>query len=200
MKTFLMQPRQTGKTTKVICEFLKDSKNNLLILYSQERVNFIKSTYPELEGNKNIISAEIFSDDYEIDGIFNRNYNLIIIDDYLFCPNLVDIYIKLGKLSNLFNGMLIASTPNRRYNRGLFNIVKRFKEDDVVFNKLLFIDYSNDRSMNDFCDLFYNFLTDSDTVIIDNISYHEGDKYKVEPDYFSKDQYELEILNRYLTK
>lgn len=80
-----MQPRQSGKTTKAIYEFLKKPNNTIYVVHNHH----IKRHVHKLIGGdgKNITSASQFST-----AIIGKRFKNVILDEYMFFQNRDEIY------------------------------------------------------------------------------------------------------------
>ena len=203
-KYFYIQPRESGKTHKAIYEFLKEPEETLLVFPTERLAQENREDY----GYDNIIGVNKLGN--KISGGVLSKIKRIILDDYMLYEVKVKIYEFINKFCSRFlEEIYIFTTFDKRYNRDLFNIIKKIKKDGYIIQDLLETQILNFRlildenSMQDIKDLYYNFVTDSDTKVIDtNLSINKG--YKDE-DYkeflfreLGSERYKLEILNEYL--
>jgi hypothetical protein len=185
MKIFLLQPRQTGKTTKAVYEFLKNPNNTLYITHNIDSVKHIK----DLAGlnHKNIISQRQFLNNKGV-----RNIDTIILDEYLFFEKKGEVY-KTVKIMNPEN-IYVYSTANKVYPSRLFNGVKKYKYTHTL-SEIIEL-YSKNYSEEEISELYFNFITDSDFKIIDTFK-HTKDKQDL-LHIIGEESYRLEVLNNYL--
>lgn len=190
-KVFLMQPRQSGKTTKAMYEFVKDPDNTIFVTHNYDMVKHI---HDRVGGNiKNFTSSSQFSN--KIIGIRPKN---IILDEYMFFKNRDEIYkeIQVIQPENLY----IFSTSDKLYDKKLFDFVKENKRT-ISYHGLLekYRDKLTQYIEKQIYDLYYNFLTDDDTILID-VDF--GGNMKDRSDLIGilgKEQYGIEIINSYLS-
>jgi len=187
---FLMQPRQTGKTTKAIYEFLKDPENSLFVTVNVETAKHIFDSIGKHK--ENIISSNKL-----VEAIVGRKIKNVILDEYMFFEKCDEIYktIKLIQPDNVY----IFSTSNKCYDKKLFDFVKTNKET-MSYHDLLkeYGDTLTDYIQIEIYELYYNFLTDNDTVIIDwNFSSSNKDMSHL-INIIGKEQYDIEVNNTYL--
>jgi hypothetical protein len=185
MKIFLIQPRQTGKTTKAVYEFLKDPDNTLFITHKIEVSKHIK----DLIGfnHKNVISAKQFLNKKGV-----HKVKSIILDEYLFFENKEDVYKEV--YGSGFENIYVFSTSNKIYDKRLFNNIKRYKKD-YSYEHMVDLHKSN-FSRQEVYELYYNFLTDSDFKIIDTYK-HTKDRQDL-IHILGEESYRTEVLNNYL--
>jgi ABC-type methionine transport system ATPase subunit len=191
MKTiFLMQPRQSGKTTKAIYEFLKDPTNSLFVTHNTQTVKYICDKIHK--NNENIISSNQF-----VKHVFGRRPKNIILDEYMLFNNTYEIYktIKSVQTDNVY----IFTTSNKSYDKNLFDFVKKYKQT-MAYNDLL-LKYGNnltDYIKKQIYELYYNFLTDNETLLIDfDFSSSIKDMSHL-INIIGKERYDIEINNYYL--
>jgi hypothetical protein len=193
---FLIQPRQSGKTTKAMYEFIKDPDNTLFV--TRNRL-MSKEICDMVGGNmKNFTDSHFFNS-----RVIGINFKNIILDEYMFFLNKDEIYktIQAIKPDNVY----IFSTSNKKYNKDLLNFVKENKSTHSYQG--LILKYGAGLGLSEeiekqIYELYYNFLTDEDTVLIDyNFSINplpfKKDKKEL-IEYLGKEKYEIEILNSYL--
>lgn len=186
-KYFLMQARQTGKTSKAVYEYLKDPLNTVFIVTNDKNKEHIINKL----GDKN---ANVLTEDEFLTECEYSPYR-IILDEYMFFKRKKDIYEKINRLdpANLF----IFSTSDNVYKKDIFDFVFDLK------NSLLFKEYTGVKTeevIKEIEDLRYNFLTDPDTILIDKnygspltLKYGETQLKEM----YGK-TYAVEILNKYL--
>ena len=83
---FLMQPRQSGKTTKAIYEFLKEPDNSIFVVHNNSMLKYIHTIVGSVIEKKIITSNQ-----FHVKIIGNRFKN-IILDEYMFFKNKDEIY------------------------------------------------------------------------------------------------------------
>jgi len=185
MKYFYLQPRQSGKTDKAVYEYLKDKDNTLLVVHNNENTKRFKSINSNI---KNVILEKDLKESIE-----KKQFKTIILDEYLSYKNKKKVYeiVNSTSVSNIY----IISSPNKVYKKELFEIVKDCKKHD-------FISVSPEELFKfpkeDFEELYYNFITDKDTILIDkrlsSISLKEEEmKNKIGEELFN-----LEVSIQYL--
>lgn len=185
-----MQPRQSGKTTKAIYEFLKDPTNSLFVTHNTQTVKYICDKIHK--NNENIISSNQF-----VKHVFGRRPKNIILDEYMLFNNTYEIYktIKSVQTDNVY----IFTTSNKSYDKNLFDFVKKYKQT-MAYNDLL-LKYGNnltDYIKKQIYELYYNFLTDNETLLIDfDFSSSIKDMSHL-INIIGKERYDIEINNYYL--
>jgi len=196
-KTFMMQPRQTGKTTIAVYEFLKDPEHTLLVVPNQRMVDHIIHDILRGDGKykwkTNIFSSFRFE---QLPHIYSNTHR-IILDEYMFFDNKELIYKQIQSLSNALDELLIFSTSNKQYKKTLYEFCKNAKYHDFSFNYLL-PTASKYCFEEDFNELYYNFLTDPDTTVIDTILIHNQRRENESKSMLSRKEYELEVENIWL--
>ena len=192
-KLFFMQPRQSGKTDKAIYEYLKDPDNTIFVTHNSHSAQLIRD---KVSGDmKNFILSEVF-----VNKLIDIRAKTIILDEYMSFKNKDILYqkIKVIKPENLF----IFSTPNKSYDRVLFYLVKENK--NMVSYHGILKKYSKDFELTkeiekDIYDLYYNFLTDSDTKIINQstskLPNNTIEQLKLQ---LTSEQYLIEVKGEYL--
>ena len=186
-KYFLMQARQTGKTSKAVYEYLKDPLNTVFVVTNEKNKEHIIDKLGDK--NANVLTEEEFLTEHKY---VSRNY---ILDEYMFFKHKKDVYEKINSLdpSNLF----IFSTSDKVYKKDIFDFVYDLK------NTLLFKEYTGVKTeevIKEIEDLRYNFLTDPDMILIDK-NYGSPLTFKYSETQLKEmygKTYDLEILNKYL--
>ena len=188
--------RQSGKTTTAIYEFLKNPEETLLITFNENMCHHICKNFLRVDKHKNIISINKF-----------LNYRMslsdckrIILDEYLFFnPELsIDLYQKIIN-SKFIEELIIFSTPRKKYNKEMFDLVKKLKPIlqwqmcHKVIEQLLDIEVKTE----DVRELYFNFLTDEDVEINkkSNVDKRESEYLK---EILGEKKYSLEVLAEYL--
>jgi len=194
-KIFLMQPRQSGKTTKAIYEYIKDPENTIFVTHSLTAAH---SIYEKLGGRRdNFLSSKQFIN--RIRGVKIKN---LILDEYMFFSKKDEIYKDIKhNVENLY----IYSTSDKTYKTNIFNFVKEnklnFPLSDVIemYDKKFCRGNITAEIEKEIYDLYYNFLTDYDTVLIDTCyNYDMSDKSHL-IGVLGKEQYATQIINCYLS-
>ena len=158
-KEFLMQPMRSGKTTKAMYEFVKDPDNTIFVTHNYEMVKYVHN---RVGGNlKNITSSNHFK--YKIVG---RRLKNIILDDYMFFKNRDEIYKEIQVIQP--DNVYIFSTSDKLYDKKIFDFVKENKRT-TSYQDLLqkYGDKLTECIEKEIYSLYYNFLTDDDTILID---------------------------------
>ncbi|MFA5297857.1 MAG: hypothetical protein WC389_06570 [Lutibacter sp.] len=190
-KVFLMQPRRSGKTTKAMYEFVKDPDNTIFVTHNYDMVKYIHN---RVGGNlKNFTSSNQFKNK-----IIVRRPKNIILDEYMFFKNRDEIYKEIQVIQP--ENVYIFSTSDKLYDKKIFDFVKENKRT-TSYQDLLqkYGDKLTDYIEKQIYDLYYNFLTDNDTILID-VDF--GGNMKDRSDLIGilgKEQYGIEIINSYLS-
>jgi hypothetical protein len=188
--------RQSGKTTTAIYEFLKNPEETLLITFNENMCHHICKNFLRVDKHKNIIGVNKF---LNRDLYLNRS-KTIIIDEYLFFnpEQAIDLYQKIIN-SNYIENLIIFSTPRKKYNKEVFDLVKKLKPIlqwqmcHKVIEQLLDIEVK----VEDVRELYFNFLTDEDSEINkkSNVDKRESEHLK---EILGEKKYSLEVLAEYL--
>lgn len=188
--------RQSGKTTTAIYEFLKNPEETLLITFNENMCHHICKNFLRVDKHKNIIGVNKF---LNRDLYLNRS-KTIIIDEYLFFnpEQAIDLYQKIIN-SNYIENLIIFSTPRKKYNKEVFDLVKKLKPIlqwqmcHKVIEQLLDIEVKAE----DVRELYFNFLTDEDSEINkkSNVDKRESEHLK---EILGEKKYSLEVLAEYL--
>ena len=190
-KVFLMQPRQSGKTTKAMYEFVKDPDNTIFVTHSYDMAKHI---HDRVGGNiKNFISSNQFKNK-----IISKRPKNIILDEYMFFRNRDEIYKEIQVINP--ENVYIFSTSDKLYDKKLFDFVKENKRT-TSYQDLLkkYGDKLTDYIEKQIYDLYYNFLTCDDTILIDfDFSGNVKDRSEL-ISILGKEQYGIEIINSYLS-
>jgi hypothetical protein len=182
-KHLYIQPRQTGKTTKLIEDFLLDPHNSIIVVISNTMRKVLIDKLLSLTDLNNEIKNEkfLFKRIISVDNLLSARYTHgigtikhILFDEYFFIKNKVGVYrtiqsLRLEKLS-------LYSTADKEYKESLIKIVKHFKK----YNIPLILDYP------ELVEYHHNFITDDDIII------HE---YKLSEDYETKMNYLVNMLD-----
>lgn len=112
-KYFLMQARQTGKTSKAVYEYLKDPLDTVFVVTNDKNKERIIDKIGDK--NANVLTEEEFLTEHYC---ASRNY---ILDEYMFFKHKKDVYEKVNSLDpeNLF----IFSTSDKVYKKDIFDFV-----------------------------------------------------------------------------
>lgn len=196
-KYFLLQPRQSGKTTKALYEYSKDPENTIFVAFNRDNAD---RACKSIGGDrKRFLTAERFM--YSMRGYHIKN---IILDEYMFFPNKKEIYdtIHIHNPENVY----IFSTSNKMYDEVLFKLIKHLK---VRMSLQSIIDLIKDilktpllanGVIDELNELYYNFLTDPDTILIDHFDKRlvrqRASHISIES--MGKKHFNIEILNQYL--
>lgn len=194
MKTFLITPRQTGKSHIAQYEFMKDPVNTLFISCKTDMFKNL-TIYDPKKYKKNFISQS------SVEILKGTAFKRVILDEYLFfsLKNRKLMYDVLPYLG--ITEYLIFSTPKYIYNKEVFDFVKELKENPVNFNDI--------KRINQFCDKYYaspewitdlryNYITDYDTTIIHHSQLVREIQINREHFYLDPVQRETEILGNYI--
>lgn len=185
-KIFHISNRNSGKTSLAVYEFLKDPENSLLINSSEQSYESIKKTG---------ILDEKYLENFilKTPDINSVNYKRIIFDDYLFLTvDLREYYSK--KFDNeKIKEIICFSTPKILYSKKMYNFVKEIKIESKNLDLKDWLDKNellleiNDPSIKtkyevkrELYDLYFNYLTDPDTVIIKHDFFNNKKLLKLE--------------------
>lgn len=176
-KYFFISNRQSGKTHYAIYEFIKDPEKAFLIVCDQKMKNHVieLDVIPEKYTSQIITPKELNK------AIKNKNIERIIYDEYLYLE-VWDRSEIINNISNLkLNEIFCFSTPRKLYDQEIFEFVKGVKREnrflileEFLNKKELLIELndlrikSKNQLTNEIWDLYYNHITDPETVIIHN--------------------------------
>ena len=192
-KYFLMQPRQTGKTTKAIYEFLKHPEESLFVV---PKLEMIKPIY-DIIGQKfnNIISENMFET-----FIRGKRYKTLILDEYMFFSN--------SNKRNIYNqyhylkpdNLYIFSTSDKKYDLKIIDFIKEHKKNfpltDLINNYQIKTNDISEASESEITELYYNFLTDDHIILADYKLKYYKDRSDLE-NIIGKERFDIEINNNY---
>lgn len=176
-KYFFISNRQSGKTHYAIYEFIKDPEKTFLIVCDQKMKNHVI----ELEVIPEKYTSQIITPQELSKAIKNKNIERIIYDEYLYLEVRERSEI-INNISNLkLNEIFCFSTPRKLYDQEIFEFVKGVKREnrflileEFLNKKELLIELndlrikSKNQLTNEIWDLYYNHITDPETVIIHN--------------------------------
>jgi len=197
-KQFFLQPRQVGKTTMAIYQFLFDIDNTLFVTHNKEMARRITKRIFNQYSRSNIVSCEEV-----IHKRLGSEYKNIILDEYMFFKNKRNLYVYLNGISNIEN-LYIFSTSDMQYDRSIYESVimgKRIELDHSAIlrdYRLVFGNLVPPNANKQIESLFYNFLTDPDTNVVDygfEFPKHRIDEMR---NALNDEQFDVEIMNRYL--
>lgn len=186
-KYFYMLPRCSSKTTMACGEFVKDPSNTLFVVENSNLKDYVYDIIGFV--HKNVITCNRFKD-----FIVSRRFKTILLDEYLFFSNYREIYETISNMPGIEN-LYIYTTSNKCYNILFFDYIKKCKTANISYEYLV-----RDRPIihEKLCELYYNFITDPDTNIIDNIP----TVFHIKPERFrfnNNEQYDVEFLNKWLS-
>lgn len=203
-KIFLINPRQSGKTDKAIYEFLKDPDNTIFVCHNPNLKDFLcKRINASPKLRKNFISAaqpNRFA--YAMKGKQPKN---IILDEYMFFENKREIYdhIMMLRPENVY----IFSTSDKMYDAEIFEFVKNNKQNyslvDLIdlYKEKKYKFYHKWREVEkEIVELYYNFLTDYDTLLIDHNFTNRNMENNVNKFGMSEREYATQFMNKYTTE
>lgn len=174
-------------------EYLKDPENTVLVCHDNNmRGNAVKRSGIEPSRCKNIISA----DSLTVKGRGKRIKRLIF-DEYLFIDYEKRFNIHASLVPMGIEEIICFSTPERLYDKSIFEFIVQLKKDrrilafDKKFNKeICFSDMlveitdpiikTSDSIKEEMFELYHNYLTDSDTVLIHNVNFFNRKIYNLE--------------------
>lgn len=197
--SFIIHPRQTGKTSKAIYEFLKNKNNIFIPLNSASNANILSSYDIPNDMVNNIISNQnIISEKLRGSGFINN----IIIDEYLYSENRKILYelIKNRSIRDV-NEIFIFTTSKKQYKTHIFDFVCKYKNDMLNYNMYWvyekYYGKPDEHIKNEIDELYYNFITEPNCNIID-YGYRHKINLLMNRDLIPKERFEIEHLNNYL--
>lgn len=188
-KYFFISNRQSGKTHLAIYEFMKDPENSLIILYGKKQV-------------KNILEKKIIPDKF-LNRVFNyenfsskirgRIFKTVICDDYLSTNTEIRSEIDINLYACKVEQVFCFSTPSKLYDKNILDFVKEVKKDqrrmlveEFISKNQLLIEINDPKIKssaqlnNEIWDLYYNYLTDPETIIIHDKFFYNDRIYNLE--------------------
>mgnify|MGYP006965303323 CR=1 FL=1 len=186
MKKYItILPRQSGKTKMGIYEFLKDPDNTIYIVYNNQAKDFIIERIGFL--SKNIITHNNIKNKLR-----SKRIKKLIFDEYMFFDNKEEIYNIVNTLN--IEELYIFSSSNKLYSNDIFEYLKENKFKYNLNHLVENYKYKSEHTRDEIYELYYNFITDSDAIMINiNHNINKNIHYII-----SNEQYELEVLNKYL--
>lgn len=190
-KYFFISNRQSGKTTMALYEYLKDPENTVLVCTDgSTRDSAVKRSGIEPSKCKNVISADRLS-------IRGKKIKRLIFDEYLFIDYEKRLKLHASLMPLGIEEIICFSTPERLYDKNVFEFVVELKKEkrtlafDVKFNKkFCFSDVlieitdpmikTSDKIREEMFELYHNYLTDPDTVLIHNANFFNKKIYNLE--------------------
>lgn len=188
-KYFFISNRQSGKTHLSVYEFLKDPAKSLLITYN----NRSKADLIDLDLVPDIFKNHIIcpSDFTEIES--KKHIERIIYDEYFF----LDVQTRSELINNIsglnLKELFCFSTPKILYDKQIFSFVKEIKKynrnvslEDYLNKEELLIELNDlniktkNQIANELWDLYYNHITDPETIIIHNKFFYNDKIYNLE--------------------
>lgn len=190
-KYFFISNRQSGKTTKAVYEFLKDPKNTLFICHNNEsREEVVKAVGLPPSECHNIISAS------NQDNTRGRRFKRAIYDDYLSIDYETRYALQYWSVPLGVEEILCFSTSARLYDKSTFEFVAELKRDERILafessiDRVCFTDVlvemtdvlirTSEKMKEEMYDLYHNYLTDPDTMIIHNEIFFNKKLYNLE--------------------
>lgn len=191
--TFLIQPRQSGKTSKALYEYLKAPKDTIFVVHSDPMISFIQIFFG--------INTKNFTTPKNINRIVNKRGSKpknIILDEYMYFDKKDVVWSDVWNISP--ENLYIFSTSDKAYSKELFDFVKENKPKTYNYEGLL-KKYGNILSKqveDEMYELYHNFLTDENTRLIDtNLCTSKDDLVNMK-NVLGKERYNIEVLNKYL--
>jgi hypothetical protein len=194
-KTFLINNRQSGKSKIALYEFLKEPLNTMLIFHNMGQYKNIQ------------ISKEYKKNFYTQNSNFmGLSFKKCIIDEYLFFDtiNIKNLYKDLSAIG--IEELIILTTSNKLYKSDLFYFIKFCKRNNIQnYEEEFFLKNDTEEILKDknnitkeLDELYFNFLTDEDTIIINNIELFN--KNMVVNNFYitGSDKYSTEIEGKFL--
>lgn len=162
-KYFILLPRGAGKSNLAYYEFIKSPNNSLLVLFNSNEVSNMLYVMGR-EYKKNIISANSLSTK-----LIGRKLQNIILDEYLMYDDYKSLYNDINGCK-IADNIFMFATLNKVYDEKLFNFIKDNKRE--LSHDYMFCEYCKlygEIKIELFDEIYYNFLSDPDTIIIDHL-------------------------------
>lgn len=177
-KFFFISNRQSGKTTKAVYEFMKNPEETILVCANSQSKDELLKKLGLVSHADNILGSAPSESFFR-----GKKAKKIIYDEYLFLDYETRLYFEKMTLPFGIEEIYCFSTPQILYDRDTFDFVVNMKKE----NKAISIERQSDLCMNDLIiemtdstirtsemireeifELYYNYLTDPDTIIIHN--------------------------------
>ena len=194
-----MQPRQSGKTSKAIYEYIKNRDNSLFVTTNIGCRDHVRKLLGEEDDH--VISAGNLTAKINREPLSKINFTNVIMDSYMYYERKEEIN-KLIKNTIQPDNLYIFSTSDRAYSKKLFEIVKIYKGLNLSCEGVYAIYKSRKGKLpkkvkQEIYDLYYNFITDKDIILVDkNMNYDPRNKKHFKK-MIGKKAYKVEILNKY---
>ena len=196
-----IQPRQVGKTTLAVYEYLKDPDNTLFIVPNSQMVYNVEAHFLI---HKNDIKTpyNLFSR-----GVHGKIFNKIILDEYCFMENKKEWLPILISQLNPKGEIYIFSTPNKQYSKFIWNCVTECKKSKLdpseIFEKYYPV-FKYKPNKEQFWELYYDLLTHPDNKLFkEKLSiFKYPDQTRLDElkyMFIKPEQFKLEYLNDFLT-
>ena len=206
-KTFYMLPRQCGKTTMAIMEFLRSPETTLIITFNQKTAkdiqNKIKQTDPNISqmALDNILPA---IPNIILNRCTGKSYDKVIFDEYMsFKDNYftTEIMIYLQPCLSQNSELIIYSSADRVYSKKVFDFLRNMPNMSMA-ERLKEHALFSEEEKADFDRLNKTFLSDLEFKIITSTPYQYSVNYhkmKVDREKcIGKEAYDMEISNIFL--
>jgi hypothetical protein len=189
-KQIYIKPRQTGKTHNAIEVFKRCKGNKLFICYNSGARNDIMKKVNEPNAKITFYNSIIGG------ALEGQNWDLIVLDEFMFYPKQIEIYRTLTAMQRNINVLYMCSTPNGTIPQEMFDYIVASK--GVVRGEVMLAhcmsNYWIDERQFDYW--FYNFITDKDSnLVFDNFFMCNGDETDMERQ-LGTEAYELYIKNK----
>ncbi len=203
MKYAFIAPRQSGKSTIAKYEFLKDPEKSAFITCKLDQIR----NYDGLSNYKN----NFYSQESFYNGVRGKEVKNVILDEYLFftSKNREKMY---NYSFNNVKDYYIFSTPNKLYDKDLFDLVKEMKSSNIYLKKCLlskndilnyikdtlpsYKDISDNKLWELYTELDYNFLTDKDCIILDGEMFLNKQMIHKLIDHYNNDDKETQLFGK----
>ena len=164
-KYAILKPRGSEKTTMALYEFIKDPINTLYVTYAEKDIYQMLSNVTELvRYEENFVSSNNV-----IDYLPRKSYTTIILYDYLSYQHKDKIYNEIQEIG--WNELYVFSSLPESYDANLLNFVTENKYNHSYPQLIKLFENSRGHPISDkiksyIYELYYNFLTDDDIIII----------------------------------
>ena len=198
-KTLFITPRQVGKTTKIIYEYMKNPTESIVIVHSNSMKQHIVKMLDAANFKMNRKPENIFSQHANIEQLVwyceKHKVKKIFIDEYMCFSykNMVKIIELMHHMSD--TEIVAFSTSDKLYDKGLFDRIKYYKKYNHC--KSLFFNFNNQKDSDK---LYVSMITDPDTMVIPT---NFGKKELVCPakyEHMNDEQFQTDIMGKFLVQ
>jgi len=194
-----LQNRQSGKSQRLIYEFLKDPENTIVLSRTEKCA---KHLWKRMGMNKykiRFISALSHNSKSKF-----KDVKRILIDEYSIYKHKVKKEIDyVRQILEMYVGeeIILFSTPNKIYNHNLILLIKQCKSYNYSYNESeRFLSKTFEFNRDDILEYWYDLITSPQTIIINNEALNNYENYfhKTGRDYLDAIKIKTELKGEYI--